>query len=131
MRRWLLELGFDVEQTDKFGSTALIQAVESGDLEAIGVLVRAGARIDRQHNGSTALGSAQSREAVLRLLAAGADPQFHRHRATLVSPGEIRISGGVVLSMVDGQEQTADNDRTFVLDIDRLAWRELAADAAS
>lgn len=79
MLRWLLDHGFDVEQTDQFGTTPLIHAAESGSMEAIDLLLRAGAQIDRMHNGGTALGSAQSRDMVLRLLAAGADPQHLAH----------------------------------------------------
>jgi hypothetical protein len=75
MLRWLLDMGFDVEQTDQFGTTPLIFAAESGCMEAIELLLSAGAQIDRLHNGSTALGSAPAREMVLRLLGAGADPQ--------------------------------------------------------
>ena len=45
MLRWLLELGFDVEQTNQFGTTPLIHAVESGHREGIELLLNAGAQI--------------------------------------------------------------------------------------
>lgn len=74
--RWLIDLGFDVEQTDEFGSTALMEAVEVGYDEGVELLLGAGAQIDREHNGSTALGAARTRGTVVRLLEAGADPKY-------------------------------------------------------
>ena len=39
--RWLLRQGADVHQTDEFGTTALIEAVGSDDLESVEILVAA------------------------------------------------------------------------------------------
>lgn len=76
MLRWLLELGFDVERTDEFGTTALIQATEAGFEPGVELLLGAGAQIDREHNGGTALSAAQTRTLAVRLLQAGANPRF-------------------------------------------------------
>lgn len=76
MLRWLLELGFDVECTDEFGTTALIQAAEAGFEPGVELLLGAGAQIDREHNGGTALSEARTRTLAVRLLEAGANPRF-------------------------------------------------------
>lgn len=91
MLRWLLELGFDVEQTDEFGRTALHEAVEVGFDEGVEILLGAGARVDREVFGKVPLGLAQTREGVLRLLDAGSDPQHLSHegrRALVGLPAE-------------------------------------------
>jgi hypothetical protein len=72
--RWLLAAGLDPEQTDEFGTTSLITAVEADDLDCVEVLLAAGVTVDRVCNGGTAIGGVQSRAIVSRLLAAGADP---------------------------------------------------------
>jgi hypothetical protein len=74
MLRWLLAAGLDPEQTDEFGTTSLITAVEADDLDCIEALLAANPKIDRVYNGGTAISSVQSRPVALRLLAAGADP---------------------------------------------------------
>jgi len=74
--RWLLELGFDVERTDEFGATALIEAVEHGHDEGVELLLQAGAAVDREHHGGTALEAARSRRMVMRLLDANANPRY-------------------------------------------------------
>lgn len=73
MLRWLLGEGADVHQTDEFGTTALIEAVEKNDLRCVEILLNAGANVDTNANG-TAIRRAGSREIIMRLLAAGADP---------------------------------------------------------
>ncbi len=88
MLRWLLDLGCDVEQTDQFGATALHEAAEADCDEAVDLLLGAGAQVDREHNGSTALGAARNRGMVVRLLDAGADP---RH----IGPGGRRTLVGL------------------------------------
>ncbi|WP_082568784.1 ankyrin repeat domain-containing protein [Rhizobacter sp. Root1221] len=74
--RWLLDLAFDVERTDEFGATALIEAVEQGHDEGVELLLQAGAAVDREHHGGTALGAARSRRMVIRLLDANANPRY-------------------------------------------------------
>lgn len=73
--RWLVDLGFDIERTDDFGGTALLEAAEVGWEEGVDVLVKAGARIEHEQHGSTALGVARTRAIITRLLDAGADPR--------------------------------------------------------
>lgn len=70
----LIDRGADVEAADDFGETPLMAAAESDDAGCIAVLLAAGARLDRQANGDTALGLAGGAAAVRALLAAGADP---------------------------------------------------------
>lgn len=48
---------------------------------------------------------------------------IHRHRASLVAPGSIRVEGGVILTKADGrQEKAIDNERVFRLDLERWRW---------
>ena len=74
--RWLIENGADLEQTDEFGHTALMTAAQTGFTQGIDILLAAGAKVDREHDGQTALSLVGSRDAAKRLLAAGADPSF-------------------------------------------------------
>ena len=83
--RWLLQEGADVHQSDEFGTTALIAAVENDDLECVEILLDAGAEIEADANG-TALSRASSREIVMCLLEAGADPADANQRVMLRLP---------------------------------------------
>jgi ankyrin repeat protein len=74
MLRWLLEIGLDPEQTDQFGTTCLVTAVESDDLECVQILLEKGVKVDRVSNDESAIGHVVSREVALCLLQAGADP---------------------------------------------------------
>jgi ankyrin repeat protein len=82
MLRWLLQTGANVHQTDEFGTTALIQAVEADDLQCVESLLQAGANVDVDANG-TALKRAASRPMIMRLLDAGADPADADQRVIL------------------------------------------------
>ncbi len=53
--RWLLGIGQDLEQTDEFGTTPLMCAVEHSDLECIDILLAAGANVDRESKSGAAL----------------------------------------------------------------------------
>jgi hypothetical protein len=53
----------------------LLEAAEVGWEEGVDVLVKAGARLEHEHHGSTALGVARTRGIITRLLDAGADPR--------------------------------------------------------
>jgi ankyrin repeat protein len=85
MVRWLLGEGADVSQSDEFGDTALMEAVEVDDLECVEALLNAGADVAANSNG-TALSRAGSREVVMRLLDAGADPADADQRLILGLP---------------------------------------------
>ena len=52
MLRWLLGEGADVHQSDEFGTTALIEAVEADDLECVEILLEAGANVEVNANGT-------------------------------------------------------------------------------
>ena len=62
-----------------FGTAPLTHAAESGHAEELDLLLQAGAAVDREHNGNTALSMAVSRENLLRLLEADADPRHLAH----------------------------------------------------
>jgi hypothetical protein len=49
---------------------------------------------------------------------------IYRHRAVLLSTEEIRISGGIVVSIGSDNEVHVDNDSAFVLNIRTLEWRK-------
>jgi len=55
----------------------------------------------------------------------GAPGWIHRHLARALSPTEIEITSGKIITSVGGTEEANVNDRTFVLDIERRVWREL------
>ena len=82
MVRWLLKEPADIHQSGEFGRTALIEAVENDDLEIVEILLDAGADVEANSNG-TALSRATSREIIMRLLDAGADPADANHRVIL------------------------------------------------
>ncbi|MBV9124038.1 MAG: ankyrin repeat domain-containing protein, partial [Planctomycetes bacterium] len=82
MLRWLLREGADVHQTDEFGTTALMEAVENDDLNCVEILLNAGANVEINAHG-TAISRAGSREIIMRLLAAGADPADADQRVIL------------------------------------------------
>jgi hypothetical protein len=59
-----------------------------------------------------------------RLDTSGEAPGWiYGHRAVLVAPSEIRVSGGKVVTTNGAEEVHTENARTFVLDIERLLWR--------
>ncbi|MEZ4299617.1 MAG: ankyrin repeat domain-containing protein [Polyangiaceae bacterium] len=111
MVRWLLAEGADVGEVDDFGGTALMEAVENEDVACVDLLLGAGADVDADSNG-TALSRAASREIVLRLLTAGANP------AELTSEGQCAVLGlgepvGDALSRVSVEDFQASYTRTF------------------
>ncbi len=73
MLRWSLENGAAINETDDFGGTALMQAVENNSIECVKALLEAGADVHVDNNG-TAINRAESRDIILKLLEAGADP---------------------------------------------------------
>lgn len=76
MLKWLLEMGVSITDRDQFRRTSLMEAAEHECLEALLVLVDAGAEIDADDGkGQTALSFACTREIALALLERGADPQ--------------------------------------------------------
>lgn len=86
MLKWLLKIGVPSDLTDKFGSTALMTAVECCNAGAVNVLLTAGAGVNQEEDGQTALASATTRPIAIRLLRAGADPAqlgFQGRRALL------------------------------------------------
>ena len=72
---WLLRTGADMEHTDDFGVNSLIRAAEFDNSFAVRGLLAKGAKLEVQNYGRTALGVASSRDVIICLLDAGADPQ--------------------------------------------------------
>jgi hypothetical protein len=73
MLQWLLDTGHDIELTDEFGATPLMEAAEHGHDEGIRLLAAAGAQLERLHHGDTALGHTTRAPQARLLLALGAD----------------------------------------------------------
>lgn len=48
---------------------------------------------------------------------------IHRHRTNLTPLRQIVISGGKVVTVVNGEQVHADNPRTFILDLALMEWR--------
>ena len=48
---------------------------------------------------------------------------IYKHRALAISPHEIRVWGGKTITQDDEKEKHDDNHKTFVLDVEKLAWR--------
>lgn len=70
--------------------------------------------------------------AMERLETSGDVPGWiHGHRAAAVSPREIRVRGGKVITQAGGKEVVEPNGGSFVLDLDRLQWRREPAPARS
>ena len=69
-----LDLGVDVNHTNKEGDTGLMISSENGHMHIIEILLVAGTNVDIQNNnGTTALMEAKTKEVFLRLLEANAD----------------------------------------------------------
>lgn len=73
MLKWLLEIVYP-HRTNDFGKTALALAAGYDSLEAVDLLLAAGADVNAKLSDGTALSCAGTRAVVLRLLDAGADP---------------------------------------------------------
>jgi ankyrin repeat protein len=74
MLKWLLKIGVPIDQVDQFGSTALITAAECGNVGTVNILLAAGADVNAERDGQSALSFARTRPIAARLLRAGADP---------------------------------------------------------
>jgi ankyrin repeat protein len=48
---------------------------------------------------------------------------IYKHRAILLTPHEIKIFAGEILSSADDQEVHSNNSKAFILDIERHIWR--------
>ena len=106
--RWLLSAGADVHQSDDSGTTSLIRAVEEDDLECVEILLDAGASVEASANG-TPLSQATSREIVMRLLDAGADPADADPRVIV----GLHAAGEEALAGVTPDEVRCSYTRTF------------------
>lgn len=75
MLAWLIEIGLDVNATDKSDETALMCAVALDRVDAVSILLEAGANPSHQVSkcGPKAIEGVRSVEVLERLLAAGAD----------------------------------------------------------
>jgi hypothetical protein len=62
--------------------------------------------------------------AIERLSVTGDPPGWiYGHRADLSAAREIWMSDGKIAALIDGKEVHAENERRFVLELDRLTWR--------
>ncbi len=74
MLEWLLEQGFDPEEDNGFGETAVFTAAEWGAIGCLKKLIDFGADIRKpRHSGMTPMGAAMDRRVIEILLDAGAD----------------------------------------------------------
>jgi hypothetical protein len=67
MLEWLLENGKDVEETDQLGTTPLMTAVACGNRDAVEILLKAGADVNREKDGLSALRRGEGHEILIRL----------------------------------------------------------------
>ena len=91
MLEWALERGLPIEQRDDFDGTALCEAVNVDNGEAVARLLEAGANPNHTTKGGTVLNWARSSDIARSLLDAGADPDglsFEGRRALLGLPAE-------------------------------------------
>lgn len=82
MTDWLLEHGANANAANPYGETLLSYAADVDDLWAVERLLEAGAKVGAGGYRS-ALGRAQSRDVILRLLEAGSDPADANQRIVL------------------------------------------------
>lgn len=73
MVSWLLANGFEVNETNEFGGTALIAAAASGEVETVRILLEAGADIAARYNLSASVRNIDLSELDLPPLSAGFD----------------------------------------------------------
>jgi ankyrin repeat protein len=65
---------------------------------------------------------------IKRVETAGEMPGWiYRHRAIQLTPHEICVLGGKILTWDNDKEVLADNDKCFILDIRQIAWRRYKA----
>ena len=91
MLEWALGRGLPVDQTDDFGGTALWEAVDAGNRDAVARLLAAGANPNHATKSGTVLNQARDADVARRLLDGGADPgelSFEGRRALLGLPAE-------------------------------------------
>lgn len=61
---------------------------------------------------------------IVRVTTTGPAPGWiYRHRATLISPCQIQITGGRIATLRDGEETHDENAQLFVLDVEHMEWR--------
>jgi hypothetical protein len=95
MLEWLLGGGNDIEQTDDLGATPLMIAIEYLNLEAVEILLRAGADVNHEQKGRTAISRSWVDKLASHLIAAGTDPGdivFARKRRTAIN----RVRDGAI-----------------------------------
>ena len=112
MTDWLLRIGADMEQTDQFGETPLTTAAEHDNLHAVLALLTAGANLETQKNSQTALALANSRDIILQLLDAGADPRQLSQNGQRILIGLDEVSQEPLLS-ISKDEFLADRSPRF------------------
>jgi len=97
--RWLLANGFDVNETDEFGGTALIAAAEMNKPEVVAILLEAGADIGARYHLSAAVRNIDRSELDLPALPEGMeDREFFETAASRANSAEVArllIEGGV------------------------------------
>jgi ankyrin repeat protein len=93
MLGWLLRIGADIEQTNQFGETPLMRAAERKNAAAVRTLLAAGANREADKCGETALARATSRDTIIQVLDAGADPRqlYHERQRILIGLGEVSV----------------------------------------
>ena len=94
--------------------------------ESIYLIGSVGYTSERQHGVTPVYRLNSQTFSMERLETTGENPGWiSRHRATLISEHEIRVTGGKVVAQGEDKDAYLDNEMEFVLDIKQLVWHKI------